>query len=156
MFVAILSENLDVAINRGITHTKSFLSGVPTLCWSYKYDKFDSTVSNSHNFETVVNTVKKKFVKKMKLLALLVVLMAVFGVIYAHERQPNPLRPVCACPRNMDPYCGSDLVTYNNKCELDCVVNSGLGRSMSLKMLHRGACPSAANNVWFVRWNGWK
>lgn len=44
--------------------------------------------------------------------------------------------PACMCPRNYNPVCGSDSVTYNNPCEFACVADSlkGLGQILTSKM----------------------
>lgn len=46
----------------------------------------------------------------------------------------------CACPRMYWPVCGSDRMTYSNKCELQCAQNQTYGRSCNLRSLGEGTC----------------
>lgn len=51
-----------------------------------------------------------------------------------------PVDAICPCPRILDPVCGSNHVTYNNKCELNCVAKTVEGRSMGLQLYRTGRC----------------
>lgn len=62
---------------------------------------------------------------------ILVVLLSVLCTVKAD---------MCPCPRIMDPVCGSDLQSYNNKCLLDCQAKSAKGRSIQLRVLKKGRC----------------
>lgn len=46
----------------------------------------------------------------------------------------------CVCPRNLVPVCGSDNKTYSNRCLLHCQMDSAQGRSVGLRMSHKGRC----------------
>lgn len=48
--------------------------------------------------------------------------------------------PICACPRNLSPRCGSDGETYANECLLRCKANSPRGRSINLREQKSGPC----------------
>lgn len=68
---------------------------------------------------------------------LAVVLMALQsegGVVRAEEEVS------CVCPRNLVPVCGSDNKTYSNRCLLHCQMDSQQGRSVGLRMSHKGRC----------------
>lgn len=47
---------------------------------------------------------------------------------------------ICPCPRMMDPVCGSDDKTYNNRCLLNCEAKSARGRSLGLRIARMGRC----------------
>lgn len=49
----------------------------------------------------------------------------------------------CMCPRNLDPVCGTDGDTYSNPCMLRCEADSARGRSIGLRIAHRGECDEA-------------
>uniref|UniRef100_A0A1L8DP32 Putative kazal-type serine protease inhibitor-like protein n=1 Tax=Nyssomyia neivai TaxID=330878 RepID=A0A1L8DP32_9DIPT len=59
-------------------------------------------------------------------------LICTFCTIEAQEKVS------CPCPRIYLPVCGSDDVTYSNKCEFECVAKSAKGRSLSIK--REGRC----------------
>lgn len=46
------------------------------------------------------------------------------------EREP------CFCPKILMPLCGSDGLTYNNRCEFDCAKRS----RKDLKIIREGRC----------------
>lgn len=46
----------------------------------------------------------------------------------------------CVCNRNFMPVCGSDNKTYSNRCVLHCQMDSAQGRSVGLRMVHKGRC----------------
>lgn len=54
----------------------------------------------------------------------------------------------CGCPQTYIPFCGTDEVTYRNKCELECTQ-----RFKSGKLFINLNCPGNANfmvNVWIL------
>lgn len=53
----------------------------------------------------------------------------------------------CACPRIYDPVCGSDSVTYSNKCMFNCQAKSSKGRNLKLKIVRMGPCDDGED--WF-------
>lgn len=49
-------------------------------------------------------------------------------------------RAFCPCPRNFDPVCAANMVTYSNRCEYDCVRRDVERRGRSLNLLRSGPC----------------
>jgi hypothetical protein len=60
---------------------------------------------------------------------LVVMLLALALGATPEERVREPWD--CECPEVWEPVCGVDVVTYGNKCQLDCVEQ---------KLLHAGEC----------------
>ncbi|XP_075976422.1 kazal-type trypsin inhibitor-like [Anticarsia gemmatalis] len=55
----------------------------------------------------------------------------------------------CGCPRINSPVCGSDGVTYANKCELECNSDQSLHK---LKVIKEGSCPfCGCDSGWFTK-----
>lgn len=70
----------------------------------------------------------------MKYFCVLTILIVLLSILYTVNADP------CICPRIMDPVCGSDLQSYNNKCLLECEAKSVKGRSIQLRVLKKGRC----------------
>ncbi|XP_032583232.1 serine protease inhibitor Kazal-type 2 [Drosophila sechellia] len=49
-------------------------------------------------------------------------------------------KPFCPCPRNFEPVCGSDLVTYPNRCEFNCARRNVERQGRSMGLLRDGTC----------------
>jgi Kazal-type serine protease inhibitor domain len=47
---------------------------------------------------------------------------------------------LCPCPMIYLPVCGSDNVTYSNKCTLKCEYRTKRGKAINLRMVKLGAC----------------
>lgn len=73
----------------------------------------------------------------LALVAMIVICLSTSGKTVSAEEQDHP---VCACPRNFMPVCGSDNKTYSNRCLLHCNMESAQGRSVGLRMMHKGRC----------------
>ncbi len=43
----------------------------------------------------------------------------------------------CICPKDFNPVCGSDHLTYSNACSAGCA---------GVKILHQGPCPTETSN----------
>ncbi|KAL7740333.1 hypothetical protein ACLKA6_018774 [Drosophila palustris] len=72
----------------------------------------------------------------MKLLSLLLALCLLFGAFVNAEEGT----PLCPCPRNMDPVCGSNNVSYQNRCLFDCARRHLERSGRSLQLLRSGNC----------------
>lgn len=69
----------------------------------------------------------------MKVIISVIALLVIIGLI-------ETTSAVCPCPRILDPVCGSNQRTYNNKCELECDAKTVQGRSIGLKIYRSGRC----------------
>lgn len=69
---------------------------------------------------------------------LLNVILAIVLAIFALSAQPSAA--FCPCPRNYDPVCGSNSVTYSNRCEFDCSRREVERSGRSLSLLRSGPC----------------
>ncbi|XP_034475199.1 protease inhibitor 2 [Drosophila innubila] len=77
----------------------------------------------------------------MKLLSLLLALCLLLGAyVSGHPEDKSSGRPLCPCPRNMEPVCGSNDVTYSNRCLFECEQRSMERSGRSLKLLRTGEC----------------
>ncbi|XP_017853614.2 serine protease inhibitor dipetalogastin [Drosophila busckii] len=74
----------------------------------------------------------------MRLFALIAIalclLASLLGLARAEEDE------ICACPRNFEPVCGSDTVTYPNACELSCATKRYARQGRSLSQARAGPC----------------
>ncbi|EDW25194.1 GL15256 [Drosophila persimilis] len=85
----------------------------------------------------------------MKFLSILVALCLLLALAIAPiqadddlsaEKDGQTLRKFCPCPRNYDPVCASNMVTYPNRCEYDCVRREAERRGRNLEFLRSGQC----------------
>ncbi|KAM8717561.1 hypothetical protein ACLKA7_004284 [Drosophila subpalustris] len=74
----------------------------------------------------------------MKLLSLLLALCLLFGAFVNAEEDNKADTPLCPCPRNMDPVCGSNNVSYQNRCLFDCARRHLERSGRSLQLLRSG------------------
>lgn len=74
---------------------------------------------------------------KIIFFTILIVLMMISHISAGKINEDEPL---CACPMNFAPVCGSDNITYPNTCALECKAASRKGRSMGLRMVRKGEC----------------
>ncbi|XP_034669166.1 trypsin inhibitor ClTI-1 [Drosophila subobscura] len=78
------------------------------------------------------------------LVALCLLLALAFAPIQADDASPakeakTPSK-FCPCPRNYDPVCASNLVTYPNRCEYNCVRREAERQGRNLGLLRSGQC----------------
>ncbi|XP_017464735.1 PREDICTED: serine protease inhibitor Kazal-type 2 [Rhagoletis zephyria] len=81
-----------------------------------------------------------QFLRLISLLMLGVILLATSSCLTTAAVLDDEGRPLCPCPRNFDPVCAANLVTYSNRCEYDCVRRDVERRGRSLNLLRSGAC----------------
>lgn len=82
-----------------------------------------------------------KFMRYIALFLLGIILLATLIEAAANEvDSDNEEGPVCLCPRNFEPVCAANLVTYANRCIYDCVRLDEERRGRSLDFLRSGAC----------------
>ncbi|EDV99366.1 serine protease inhibitor Kazal-type 1 [Drosophila grimshawi] len=78
----------------------------------------------------------------MKLLGLFLamcLLLSVFVSGHPDEEKAAPKR-TCPCPRNFDPVCASNLITYPNRCMYDCARRDLERSGRSLNLIRSGSC----------------
>ncbi|XP_005175386.1 serine protease inhibitor Kazal-type 2 [Musca domestica] len=66
-------------------------------------------------------------------------ILALVLAICAFNTQPASAE-LCPCPRNYDPVCGSNLVTYSNRCEFECSKREVERSGRSLGLARSGPC----------------
>ncbi|GAB0100939.1 hypothetical protein DMENIID0001_170520 [Sergentomyia squamirostris] len=66
----------------------------------------------------------------MKIAWIFAVLAVLFCTFYTTKAQE---RVICPCPRIYLPVCGSDDITYSNKCEFECAAKQAKGRSLNIR-----------------------
>lgn len=79
---------------------------------------------------------------------LLFVLIAAFLMLHTmaeasqNKSTGNEVDPdeICPCPRNWDPKCGSDGVTYGNECLFRCAVKNKAAHGVKLRKLKNDEC----------------
>uniref|UniRef100_A0A336MI78 CSON002076 protein n=1 Tax=Culicoides sonorensis TaxID=179676 RepID=A0A336MI78_CULSO len=90
--------------------------------------------------------IREKLIKRIKMhlnlskfifFAMILICTIVSGINAALPVEDEPL---CACPMNFAPVCGSDDITYPNEYALDCKVTSRHGREIGLKLAYKGPC----------------
>lgn len=74
---------------------------------------------------------------KIVIFAIMIISMMICDISAGKINEDEPL---CACPMNFAPVCGSDNVTYPNACALECKATSRKGRSEGLRMIRKGEC----------------
>ncbi|XP_011179994.1 ovomucoid-like [Zeugodacus cucurbitae] len=69
-------------------------------------------------------------------------LLAILLLVTLTNAAPAPEEdgPFCPCPRNYEPVCASNMVTYSNRCNYDCVRRDVERRGRSLNLLRSGPC----------------
>ncbi|EDW75862.1 uncharacterized protein Dwil_GK14969 [Drosophila willistoni] len=84
----------------------------------------------------------------MKFLHLLMALCLLVALLFMAPAQADDdsdivakiPKKICPCPRNFDPVCASNLITYSNRCEYDCVRREVERAGRSLNLLRSGSC----------------
>ncbi|XP_060666285.1 sperm-associated acrosin inhibitor-like [Drosophila sulfurigaster albostrigata] len=76
----------------------------------------------------------------MKFLGLLLLALCLLMGIFAEEIEKTEKQPICPCSRNLDPVCGSNFQSYNNRCLFECARRSFERQGRSLQLLRSGNC----------------
>ncbi|XP_016980770.1 serine protease inhibitor Kazal-type 1 [Drosophila rhopaloa] len=79
----------------------------------------------------------------MKFLSILLALCLILAIAVLPIRSDDDVEAkneFCPCPRSFDPVCGSNLVTYPNRCEFDCKRRNVERQGRSLGLLRSGTC----------------
>ncbi|XP_016963466.1 serine protease inhibitor Kazal-type 1 [Drosophila biarmipes] len=69
----------------------------------------------------------------MRCLALIALCLLALLVLAAGQESKG----FCPCPRNYDPVCGSDSVTYSNQCDLNCAAKN---QGRAITVVKAGKC----------------
>ncbi|EDW64450.1 serine protease inhibitor Kazal-type 1 [Drosophila virilis] len=77
---------------------------------------------------------------KFNLLLALCLLLAAFVSGDQEEDKLELPRKICPCPRNYDPVCASNLISYPNRCLYDCARRELERAGRSLDLLRSGSC----------------
>ncbi|XP_035908737.1 serine protease inhibitor Kazal-type 1-like [Anopheles stephensi] len=77
----------------------------------------------------------------MRVLSVAVLLLvASVALLVPETNAARSYNGMCACPKIYLPVCGSDSETYANTCLFRCKAESSYGKSIRLRILHKGDC----------------
>ncbi|XP_050078856.1 turripeptide Ici9.2-like [Anopheles maculipalpis] len=77
----------------------------------------------------------------MRVLSVAVLLLVVLvALLVPSATAIRSYKGMCACPKIYLPVCGSDMETYANTCLFRCKAESSYGKSVGLRILHKGDC----------------
>uniref|UniRef100_A0A182P945 Kazal-like domain-containing protein n=1 Tax=Anopheles epiroticus TaxID=199890 RepID=A0A182P945_9DIPT len=82
----------------------------------------------------------------MRVLSCVAVLLVVLVAVLVQPSSATPYRRngICACPKIYMPVCGSDDITYANRCLLRCKMDSSYGKPIQLRLAREGECERKA------------
>lgn len=70
----------------------------------------------------------------------LCLVLGAFANDNANPEDDDAGKALCPCPRNMEPVCASNMVTYSNRCLYECARRNMERSGRSLQMLRSGEC----------------
>lgn len=79
----------------------------------------------------------------MKLLSLLLALCLILVAFADDQVDPEEKaihKTICPCGRNYDPVCGTNLISYSNRCLLNCARRELARSGRSMDLLRQGNC----------------
>lgn len=80
----------------------------------------------------------------MKLLSLLLALCLILVLALADDQVDPDAEPIhkaiCPCGRNYEPVCGTNLISYPNRCLLECARRKLARSGRSMDLLRMGNC----------------
>ncbi|XP_017065414.1 serine protease inhibitor Kazal-type 1 [Drosophila eugracilis] len=73
-------------------------------------------------------------------LALCLFLALAISPIRSDDDAEKEVKTICPCPRNYDPVCATNLISYPNRCEFDCARRHFERQGRSMGLLRNGNC----------------